>query len=390
MQIPRALAVALLPLCALLAGCSSSGDSGAGFTVKAPAEPGGAYTFTAGAAADNYTWDLGDHLSVAFGKSVVHTYDFRDGTLTVTLKSKAGAQTREYNQQLVLGSGKNQKATFLMEAQTDWAVVGETVTFSASRSFDPEGDPLRFSWSCLKTGPAERKPAHTHPVIGQPFASPPAGSVTTGKANRTLPAADVTFPGDLCDALGPGTPLSTKATTIAGHFASTGVYSIYLLAADPAHPTTSGEFKLYVTPPGDRPNPIVTLHMEGTLVAGSSGTLQNACGNAQNPMPQSCDLATGSFGLALGGLVLMANMTFGPQSPFQDPAGLDKLAWEIKRGDSAVATGTGVSPEHAVVHEAAKLGAGEYTVSIKLTQGAQVSYTFDVYVHLDMDPAKVY
>ncbi|HUR63541.1 MAG TPA: hypothetical protein VM241_03570 [Candidatus Thermoplasmatota archaeon] len=385
MNAPRALLVALLPLCALLAGCSSGG-SGAGFKVTAPAAAGGAYAFASDVKADNYTWDLGDHLTTAYGKSVTHAYDFKDGSITVTLKATTAGQSKEYSQALKLGSGENRKATFLMEAQTDWAVTGETVKFSAARSSDPEGDPLRFSWSCLKTAEAERKPAHTHPVVGQPFASPPAGSVTTGKAERPLPAADHTFGGDLCDALGAGTRPSTGMATIAGSFTKTGIYSLYLLAADGAHPTTSGEFKLYVTKPGERPAPTLGKQVAGTLQAGSNGSLQAVCSNEQNPSPQTCDQVTDNFDLPLGGTRMLVNMSYASDA---DPAGAAKVQWEIKRGDSTVASGTGAD-EHAVISEPAKLGAGTYTAVVTLQTGVNVAFKLDIVAHLDMDPGKVY
>jgi hypothetical protein len=381
MQGPRALLVALLPLAALLAGCSSS--SGDGFDVKAPASPGGAYEFTAAASADNYTWDLGDHLTTAYGKTVTHAYDFTDGSITVSLKTTKGGVVKEFNQPLKLGSGENRKATFLMEAETDWAVTGQTIKFSAARSTDPEGDPLRFSWSCLKTAEAERKPAHTHPVIGQPFASPPAGSVTTGKTNRTLPAADQTFSGDLCDALGVGTRPSTHMATIAGSFTKTGVYSIYLLAADGAHPTTSGEFKFYVTKPSERPAPTLSTTLN-TLMQGGTGSLQTVCGNEN--VQQTCDVASTSFDLALGGLQMLVNFTYS--STVTPDAGI-AAEWKVMRGDSTVASGT-TKDEHAVVSEPAKLGAGSYTAIVTLQHGAQVQVDLDIYVPLDMDPAKVY
>jgi major membrane immunogen (membrane-anchored lipoprotein) len=385
MTVPRALLVALLPLAALLAGCSSA--SGNGFTVTAPSAPGGAYVFAADVKADNYTWDLGDHLTTAYGKTVTHAYDFKDGSITVTLKATTAGQAKEYNQPLKLGSGVNQKATFLMEAQTDWTVVGETVKFSAARSFDPENDPLRFQWSCLKTAEATRLPSHTHPVYGVPFASPPAGSVTTGKTNRTLPAPDMTFSGDLCDALGSGTRPSTHIATIAGAFTRTGIYSLYLLASDGPHPTTSGEFKFYVTTPGERPAPVVHKHMAGTLLAGAGGgNLQAVCGNPSNPSPQTCDQMKDTFELALGGLSMQVNFTLDASQG--TPAAADQVQWDIKRGDSTVASGT--TPGQTTISEPAKLGAGTYTAIVTLGAGANVAYTLDVTARLDMDPAKVY
>ncbi|HUR61572.1 MAG TPA: hypothetical protein VM286_04330 [Candidatus Thermoplasmatota archaeon] len=386
MQSPRALLVALTLTTLLLAGCSG-GSSDGGFTVKAPAQPGGAYEFTADVKADEYTWDLGDHLTVASGKTVSHTYDFKDGEITVTLKTTTGGDVKEYNQKVIVGSGTNQKATFLMEAQTDWAITGETIKFSAARSSDPEHDPLRFSWSCLRTADAVRVAAHTHPVVGQPFASPPAGSVTTGKTNRTLPSPDQTLSGDFCEALGPGTAPSTSMTTIAGSFQKTGIYSIYLLAADGAHPTTSGEYKIYVTSPADRPNPVVRKVVSGTLTGGAGGVVNNVCRNENNPSPQDCDQAHDSFELNLGGLVLMANFSFEPTVPNTVPgAPATAVTWTISRGSGALLSG---GAGHFVVDQPSKLSAGTFPVEVKVT-GGQATYNLEIYALLDMDPAKVY
>ncbi|HEX2066751.1 MAG TPA: hypothetical protein VHI93_08065, partial [Candidatus Thermoplasmatota archaeon] len=366
----------------------SSGPSGSGFSIEAPKAPGGAYTFTSDVAADNYTWDLGDRLSVAYGKTVTHAYDLKDAALTVTLRATTAGVAREYSQPLVVGSGQNAKATFLMEAETDWAVTGETVRFSAARSFDPEGDPLRFSWSCLRTADAERKPPHVHPVIGQPFASPPAGSVTTGKTNRTLPAPDHTFDGDLCDALGSGTRMGTGQATIAGTFTRTGIYSLYLLASDGAHPTTSGEFKFYVTPPNERPAPTFVRPLNVTL-QGGIGALQQVCSHEQNPAQQTCDQASMRFDLPLGATQMLVNVSHTTAVP--EPAGsaATRVSWEILRGDSVVASGS-ANPEQVAVNEPAKLGAGAYTARVTLEHGAQVEVLLTVFVRLDMDPGKVY
>lgn len=363
-----------------LAGCSS-GSKG-GFSVKAPSSPGGEYVFTANGSADNYTWDLGDRLTTAYGKVVHHTYDFKNGAITVTLTAKKGGQNEESRQAITLGSGQNAQPTFILEGQTNWTITGETVRFSAAKSTDPDGDPLRYTWSCVRTGDAKRQPTHTHPGFGGvPFASPPAGTVTARNAVGALPSADRKLSGDLCDALGSGGKPSTDGT-IEGAFTKTGIYDIYLLASDPVHPTTSGKYHMAVTTPDERPPRVFTATFSGNLQGGSNGTLQSVATTAQQSGSYDEDIHT--FVLPLTGFQGWATTTVTPAVP-GDPA--TKLYWTLKRGEIPVAAFDGSSLN--VTLPGTEMKAAGYTLKVDVVGGG-AQYTVNLAVPLDLDPFKVY
>ncbi len=376
------LMTALLATTAL-AGCSSSGNAGGGaFTMTPPAVAGGAYAFEAKVTADNYTWDLGDHLTTKYGASITHAYDVKDGKLTVVLHARTGKDTKDYSQSLILGTGTNAPSTFIMESSANWTVTGETVVFSAGASHDPEGDALRFSWSCNRFGNAERKPIHSHASFGLAFASAPAGSVTSGLATHPLPKPDVTYSGDLCDALSTGTPLSTHATTITGAFSKTGVYDIYLIAADPVHPTTSGSFRIYVTTAAERPALVQFNNFTDLFQGGVNGGLQGACGNDPTG-PRLCDVYTRTFNLPLNGLGGTAVFDYTATGA---PA---QAKFEIKHGDAVVTGGD----KGTYTFNGANLGITNnpaFTLTVTLTAGVQVTFHVNTAVSIDRDPAKVY
>jgi major membrane immunogen (membrane-anchored lipoprotein) len=381
MQKGLALVAAAAFLSAGLAGCSSGDKSG--FSVKAPSAPGGEYVFTANGSADNYTWDLGDRLTVAYGKSVHHTYDFKNGAITVTLTAKKGAQSEESRQALTLGTGQNAQPTFILEGQTNWTVTGETVRFSAAKSTDPDGDPLRYTWSCVRTGDAKRQPTHTHPGFGGvPFATPPAGTVTAQNAVGALPTPDRKPSGDLCEALGNGGKPS-KDTTIEGAFTKTGIYDIYLLASDPVHPTTSGKYHFAVTTPDERPAKVWTQSFSGNLQGGSNGVLQGVGDQAGSGQRFDEDLHT--FTLPLTGFQGWAATTVTPTLQGADAG--STVTWTLSRGTVQVAAYDGTAAN--VTLPAAEMKASGYTLRVDL-QGAGASYTVDLAIPLDLDPFKVY
>jgi hypothetical protein len=363
-----------------LAGCSSGGGSG-GFSIKAPGSPGGEYVFTASGSADNYTWDLGDRLTILYGKSVRHTYDFPNGNITVTLTQKKGDQAEDFHKALTLGTGANGPATFVLEGLTNWTVVGEPVKFSARSSTDPDHDPLRYTWSCVRTADAVRQPTHTHPGFqGVSFATAPAGSVTAVNAHSAMPAADRTLTGDFCEALGSSSRPS-KDTTIEGTFTRTGVYDVYLLASDPVHPTTSGKYHFVVTNPEERPPALLQQAFFGNFTGGTGGTLQEVGTQAQ--LDQDFDQITHTFTLPLNGFGGYVTTTYLGK----DMTGAAAITWDIKRGTVPIATG-GADGENVTL-PAGDMKAATYTLTVKLT-GPGESYDIRVGVPLDRDPFKVY
>ena len=360
-----------------LAGCSS-GDSG-GFSIKAPSTPGGEYVFTASGSADNYTWDLGDRLTVLYGKTVRHTYDFTNGQITVVLTTKSGDKSEDVRKSLTLGTGTNAQPTFVLEGQRNWTVTGESVKFSARSSTDPDDDPLRYTWSCVRTGDAVRTPAHSHPGFqGVPFATAPAGSVTAINAVGELPAADRTVTGDMCETLGSGGRPSTDAT-IEGSFTKSGIYDVYLLASDPVHATTSGKYHFVITPPEERPAELFQVGFFGTLQGGSNGALQGIIGEAAEG---TFDEAVHTFSLPLGGNGGYITTTYDGN----DPTSTATITWTLKRGSVDIASG-GADGENVTLSGA--LQAASYTLTVQL-QGLGEGYSINIGVPLDRDPFKVY
>ncbi len=144
-----------LLLCASLAGCASTPGVGSrdcdGFCARpaaAGAESGEAYLFTANVAAAAYAWDFGDHTT-GTGAEVRHVYAFHDGKVTAKLLAQTGDEVKTFAQPVVVGTGNNARATYLLEAETDWLVTGTPVTFSAAASSDPEGDGLLLAVGSL-------------------------------------------------------------------------------------------------------------------------------------------------------------------------------------------------------------------------------------------------
>ncbi len=379
MKAPWNVAAVFLLAAVALAGCSE--DAGTGFTVKAPAEGAGPFVFTAQMKADNYTWDLGDRLTAKYGKQVEHTYDFANGQITVRLKATTGGKVTESSQVLVLGDGQNAAPVLVLEGQTNWAVVGETVKFSGAASTDSDGDALRFSWNCIRTGDAVRQGVgHSHGGGGGvPYGTPSAGSVESRTATGPLPAADRSVAGDLCDALGAGGRPSLDAT-IEGAFEKTGVYDVIMLASDPKTPTTSGRFTLYVTDPAERPSPVQVETFSGLFQGGAGGSFQSVC----DTPGQSCDQARYSFSLPLAALVSFVNLTWGHVQGLEGTPADNSVTASLLRGENVVLA---PSSEPQVVEG---LTASTYTVLVTLVQGVQVNYEVQVTTYLNLDPTAVY
>lgn len=381
MQVSKAALLGALLTSMALAGCSGGGDS-SGFSIKGS---GQTYTFTAAASADNYTWDLGDHLTKAYTKSVTHTYDFESGVVPITLVATKDAKKSEHRKSITLGSGANENAGFVLEGSLNWTVPGEAVTLSAAKSVDPEGDPLRYAWSCQRAGDAVRQSVHVHPGFGGvAFATPPAGSIIVLDAKGPLPTADRTVAGDLCESLGQGGKASLD-TTITGAFTRTGIYDIYLLASDPVHPTTSGKYRIIVTTPEEKPAPRQVLPFEGVLFAGAGGAVQEGC-TTLAVCDRGYDSVTHSFSLplqAVAGSIALA---------YDDPTSSMGITCQLNRASTPLAT---VENGQNVTLNAGDLKQGSYTIlcepDVVVPTSAEgthyvVTGTFD----LDLDPFKVY
>lgn len=399
MNLAKGALLLLVLLGATLAGCASKGSNCQAFCVTAPAAVGQPYTFSATVVADNYTWDFGDNLGVGYGKDVQYTYDVANANLTVRLFAKTGTEGIRYDRNLMLGDGLNHPGTFLLEAEKNWIVTGERVRFSARLSSDPDHDNLRFAWACQRNGDAVRVVAHSHGNVGPAFVSPPAGHVTSGLANHALPAPDKSLDAsaDLCTSLGTigSQHLSTGDMTIEGTFQQQGKYSIFLVAADPAHPTVSGFFDVVVTPPGDRPNATMTWPFAGHFTAGASeatGTsnVQTVCDAANSG--KTCDKFVGHLDMPLGASSSWVNFTYLPTDP--TGAGLPMAAqnqakWELYRSTSLIQNG-GPAQDPTHLDASSTPSGGPLDFVITASQGGNFDFHIQLQSKMDLDPLKYY
>lgn len=413
MRILGAVVAALAMASVALAGCGSAPSGGTdAIRVENLGAPGGPgpYRFTALVASDGeYTWDLGDHLTVKTGPSVEHTYDFKDsapdrrgqpGNVTVTLRVVDAGAAKAHTVSFRLGTGLNKSPTFVLDSQTNWAVLGEPVTFSAARSSDADGDTLRYSWQCLVATPDEKlvnKGLHAHPGLAA-YKPPSAGSVTSYlAANLTLPEPTQVFSGDLCDALSAGTDPSTAAATIQGSFSRRGLYKVFLYGSDGAHAQVSGSFDVYVTRPDERPAPWQRHTFLANLTAGldpaNAGVgLESFCDQvpAGPAQQEACDHVTWSFDFALPPLEGYFNVTYNDKAPGA-PAATNNVTWALKRGGASGSTVvSGTSPSGHATIPAAYLLPGEFTVDVRLKHGSQVKVQVQVDARLNIDPQLLY
>lgn len=367
-----------------------------GFCIGIPADPAHGYAFKALVTADNYTWDLGDNLGLVYGHDVQHVYDVRNATLNVILYARTGSETRRFENKaaVVRGSGINSPATFFLEAEKIWVVTGERVRFSSAASRDPDGDVLRFAWACARDAPPYIVP-HAYPPAPPPT-SPSPGHVYSAVSNYTLPEPTIRFDSsvDMCTALGPlGTHgLSTSATTIEGNFLSPGRYSVFLVAADPAHPPVSGEFTFVVTPPGERPPPVVRFHWSGTFAAGAQGETGN--GLAVQPMcsqPQlnrTCDSFDAAFSLPAAKSTLV-NLTYSP-GPASGTQAQNQVAWTMTREDGFVVAKGGPGQGATKVPSGVTRTPTSFVIHISDLQGASVDFAVDVTSFSDLNVVPPY
>jgi hypothetical protein len=249
---------------------------------------------------------------------------------------------------------------------------------------------MRFSWNCIRTADAVRKGVHTHAGTIN-FGTPSAGTVTSRIANTTLPAPGIELDGDFCDALQAIAGQPSTADTVGGRFERSGIYDIYVLAADPAHPSTSGKITIYVTDPEDRPDPIFRADWEGTFQGGRSGAVQGVTG--QVAPEELFDLYTSSFSIPLNAMGGWVNLTYDEENP------ANVISFRVLQGENPITNGggeTGNTPggdrleTHKEVDETDYQHSITYTVEVQLDRGADADFKLDVVLFLDMDPGKVY
>ena len=146
-------------------GQSSSEEGVTSATISAPpmnvaptADPGGPYVgepgqpveFNGSASSDpnddtlTYAWDFGDG-AMGSGAALVHTYAAA-GTYTVTLTVDDGQVTDTATTTATIETPPANRAPIANAGGPYSGISGETVSFDAAGSRDPDGDSLSFSW----------------------------------------------------------------------------------------------------------------------------------------------------------------------------------------------------------------------------------------------------
>jgi hypothetical protein len=240
---------------------------------------------------------------------------------------------------------------------------------------------------------------HSHG--GTQYISPSAGSVVSRLSNVTLPSPDHSYDAgtDLCSALGgPEVPhnFATGQTTIEGTFLKTGLYTIYVVAADAANPSTSGFLNFYVTSPNERPNATETWPFVGKFAAGgptSPAHVQTVCdaahdnGGGQVPA-QTCDMFRARFHMIIGAKATWVNLTYEPDPTHAAPQPVNVVKWVLLQNGGVIADGKGVGS--TFIEPLKTIDESDYELDLSAEQGGNFDFAVKAQSKMDRDPLKYY
>jgi hypothetical protein len=138
-------------LSAAFAGCTgNSGPAVADFAAIPLTENKSSYRFDASNSSGPglaYTWDFGDMSPPGTGPVVEHTYQYLNGDYSVKLTVAASdGTTAEIVKKVKVGTSRNSDPLLYLKTDKRWIAPGESVTFDATQSYDPDADPIIFKW----------------------------------------------------------------------------------------------------------------------------------------------------------------------------------------------------------------------------------------------------
>ncbi len=376
----RALFIVVSLIAVALAGCSEPTDTADG-AIKVLGRPTDPVTepirLESTVTADEYRWKMGDGRPALTTKSVEHIYGVADGSFRIELTTvKAGTPTTHAPLVVEFGTGQNEAPSFLFEYENNWVQVGEDVTFTAAGSSDTESDPFLLQWFCQRKSDIAISTEGGHPPPpGVQFGSGSAAAFPFAKLNGTVPAADRTVSGDLCDNIGAGGFLQEQ--TIKGAFSRAGIYEITMAAKDPANPNVATTVTIYVTDFPREAGP-VSHDFSDTIQYGVPAPLNDAAVGAD----QQDHLRIHAFDIKYPILDVKASLSHDGGSAEQ----LADVQYEILKGASSKWGPTA----DALDKGATFLTPGAYTAVVYLRAGANVQYDLAISYTYETDPAKLF
>lgn len=190
--------------------------------ISSPENPnvGQEITFSASSSFDpdgtivKYEWDLGDG-NIAEGQIVTYAYNAQ-GTYTITLTVTDNQGFTSSAQKTLSVTAPNQPPVASFTYSPENPNVGQEITFSASSSSDPDGDPLTYKWDFdagngISIDSAELNPKHSYLASGTYVVTLIAND---GKVDSLPATAEITIRGSERRDLNPR-PFAWQANALA-------------------------------------------------------------------------------------------------------------------------------------------------------------------------------